>query len=256
MQADMYELHRELEDTHWWFTARRTIVLAMLEEHLAEWPPRTGRLRIADVGCGAGGMLPHLAAFGDVVGIDPAPAAVEYSRRTGLDVRSGSLPDALPFDDTDAFDVITLLDVLEHVRDDEASLCTLHALLVPGGRLVITVPAFPMLWSSHDVVNEHFRRYRRPLLAERLRAAGFAVDRMSYCNSALFLPIAAVRILRRVSGRDAASEGDLGRVAEPLNSALHHLFAAERHLLRHFALPAGVSLIAVARRPSSQEVTS
>src|SRR5439155_35798 len=137
-----------------------------------------------------GGMLAHLRRYGSVVGVDPAPRAVAYATAQGdFDVRRGGLPRALPFADGERFDVITLLDVLEHVDADVDALARLHDRLHPGGRLLITVPAFGFLWSGHDVINEHKRRYRRPELRAKLERTGFAVRVLSYCNTGLFLPI-------------------------------------------------------------------
>jgi SAM-dependent methyltransferase len=251
MQAEMYELHNELENSHWWFTARREIVLSLLtaevEGDAALRPP----LRLLDAGSGAGGMVRHLARFGSAIGVDPAPAAVEYAASKGVDVRLGGLPDSMPFDDGERFDVITALDVLEHIDDDAAAVHRLHALLDSAGRLIVTVPAFMFLWSQHDVVNEHHRRYDRKRLAALLQGAGFEILLISYCNAVLFPPIALVRCarswLRRGASTKTTASGDLGRVPEPINAMLHHTFAGERFLLRRMTLPFGVSLVAVAR---------
>jgi SAM-dependent methyltransferase len=250
MRAEMYDLHNELENSHWWFTARREIVLSLLRHELDTALVPRSPLRLLDVGCGAGGMLRHLAQFGSAIGVDPAPAAVDCAASKKVDVRLGGLPDTMPFDDGERFDVITLLDVLEHINDDGAALRKLRSLLEPDGRIIITVPAFMFLWSDHDVVNEHCRRYDRAGLAALLEAAGFDVLRISYFNTALFAPIAAIRIIQRRARRGPAGSanaaGDLGRVREPVNSVLHHLFAAERFILRRRTLPFGVSLVAVA----------
>lgn len=239
----MYALHEAHEQHHWWFAARRRIVLHQLRREIDR---HDEPLRLLDVGCGAGGMLDHLREFGDVTGVDPAPAAVRYAAGKGADVRFGTLPHDLPFTTSEHFDVITLLDVLEHIDDDHASLRALHRLLEPGGLLLLTVPAFPSLWSGHDVVNEHKRRYTRSGLRQRLEGAGFDVRMLSFFNAALFPPIAGVRIVKRWLGGTEAG-GDLGEVPRPLNAVLRTVFAAERHVLGLLPLPFGVSLIAVAR---------
>jgi SAM-dependent methyltransferase len=239
----MYALHEAHERHHWWFAARRRIVLHRLRKEIGR---HDEPLRLLDVGCGAGGMLDHLREFGDVTGVDPAPAAVRYAAGKGADVRFGTLPDDLPFTTSEHFDVITLLDVLEHIDDDVASLRALHRLLVPGGLLLLTVPAFPALWSGHDVVNEHKRRYTRSGLRQRLEGAGFDVRMLSFFNAALFPPIAGVRIVKRWLGGTEGG-GDLGSVPRPLNAVLRSVFAAERHVLGLLPLPFGVSLIAAAR---------
>jgi 2-polyprenyl-3-methyl-5-hydroxy-6-metoxy-1,4-benzoquinol methylase len=243
MRTEMYALHAALEETHWWFAARRRIVLTLLRRELR------GRrdLRLLDVGCGAGGMLAYLREFGTVTGVDPSPDAVAYAAaQAGADVRFGTLPDGLPFTAQEKFDVITLLDVLEHVEADQESLRTLRTLLKPGGLLIVTVPAFRFLWTNHDVVNEHKRRYRRAELAQRLTAADFTVRTLTYFNTALFPPIAAIRVVRRLAGATETG-ADLGDTPAPINAALRTIFSAERHAIGRVRLPFGVSLIAAAR---------
>lgn len=244
MRAEMYELHAAHEDHHWWYVARRSIVLDLIRTHLSNRPERA---RLLDVGCGAGGMLSAMRQFGDVVGVDPSPVAVALTaERSGADVREGSLPDALPIAMSERFDVITALDVIEHIDDDAAALRTLARLVAPDGLLIVTVPAFAFLWSGHDVVNEHRRRYSSRMLRTVLEGAGLQVERISYFNTLLFPPIAAIRIVRRLLGRQEAS-ADVGAVPAPVNRILSSLFGAERHILRHATLPFGVSLIATAR---------
>lgn len=248
MKVEHLEYHHAHEATHWWFVARRRIVTTFLDDVVRELDPeqRSG-LRLLDVGCGAGGFLETLRRFGNAFGVDPSPAAIEFARsKSAADVRRGSLPDDLPFAGAE-FDVITLLDVLEHVDEDERALRTLAGLLRPGGYLIITVPAFRFLWSAHDEVNEHRRRYTRDELEERLHAAGFQVRKISYFNTFLFPPIAAMRFLARVLGRNGGA--NQGIVPGPVNALLTFIFSSERHVLRRGSLPFGVSLFALARRP-------
>jgi SAM-dependent methyltransferase len=244
MRDEMHALHAEHEATHWWYAARRQIVLDLLRRGLGT---PDGTLRLLDIGCGAGGLLPYLAQFGAVTGVDPSPGAVAHAARHGAgDVHVGTLPDGLPFGPQDRFDVITLLDVVEHVAEDVQSLSVVNDLLEPDGTLVITVPAFPFLWSGHDVVNEHKRRYTRATLRDRLERAGFQVTLLSYYNAALFPPIAALRMTRRLV-RGTEARADVGAVPAPVNAVLRTVFAAERHVLGRLPLPFGLSLIATAR---------
>jgi SAM-dependent methyltransferase len=243
MNAEMYALHDLHEENHWWFAARRQIVLHLLRQQLGD---SGAPLRLLDIGCGAGGMLKHLRVFGDVIGVEPSPDAVAYAAAKGVaDVRMGTLPDGLPFSPLERFDAITLLDVLEHVEEDVASLAALQRLLRPRGLLLLTVPAYQFLWSSHDVANRHQRRYSRALLHERLVTAGFEVATLSYYNTLLFPPVAAIRLVKRFVG--GPESPDLGSVPRPLNAVLRSVFAAERHVLGSVPLPFGVSLIATAR---------
>jgi SAM-dependent methyltransferase len=249
MQTEWYDVHAELEENHWWFTARRSIVRTLLRHELERDPALVPPLRILDIGCGAGGTVRDLAEFGTVQGIDPSPVAVAYARSKGDgEVRIGALPSDLPFEPHERFDVITLLDVLEHVDRDVEALVNIRGLLGHSGRLIITVPAYQFLWSGHDVINEHKRRYSRAELESKLGRAGFRISTLSYYNTILFLPVALVRLAQRAAQGDRApSSSAVGRVPRPVNRLLHHLFAAERHVLTHASLPFGVSLIAVAR---------
>lgn len=248
MKPRMYDLHRELELRHWWFAARRQIVLSQMHKHL----PAGARPRLLDAGCGMGGFLPHLARLGEAAGMDPSPDAVAEARRqSGADVRVGSLPDDVPFA-PESFDAITLLDVLEHIDDDVAAARRVASLLRPGGLLFLTVPAYPFLWSRHDELNEHKRRYRPDPLRRVLAAAGFRIRFLSYYNTLLFPAVAAVRLLGRLRASDA--EPSVGAVREPINTMLRLTFAAERWPLRVAAMPFGVSLLAVAERADARPV--
>jgi SAM-dependent methyltransferase len=249
MQLSHLDFHNAAEAKHWWFAARREIVLGLIERSLAARNGQARAVRLLDIGCGAGGMLTHLRRFGTVAGVDAAAEAVAYARdKSDADVRQGALPDRIPFGASE-FDVITLLDVLEHVEDDATSLDVVHDLLRPGGFALLTVPAYRFLWSQHDVANEHKRRYRRAELRAKLERAGFQLHKLSYYNTLLFPPIALARVLSRLHrGRSRADQGNVGSV---LNAVLRTVFAAEKHMLLQGSLPFGVSLIAVAQRPAA-----
>ena len=191
-------------------------------------------------------MLSMLREFGTVTGLDASPIAVEYCEdrfKGSVEVRLGLIPEDIP----DEADVITAFDVVEHLEDDEKALAGIHDRLPPGGVFVCTVPAFPFLWSGHDVVHHHYRRYTRPVLRRRLEDAGFTVERISYFNTFLFPAAAAIRLLHRfVPGAPAGSDASTPHPV--VNRALLALFASERFLLRRAALPVGISLLAVCHR--------
>jgi trans-aconitate methyltransferase len=244
MDAAMYEAHEKLEDRHWWFEGRRRVIGRVLATQLLPCAAR----RILDVGCGTGGMFPLLARFGAVQGAESsADARARAQRRFPLvPVSPCELPATLP---QGRWDLITAFDVIEHVEEAVQSLQCLRARLAPGGQLVVTVPAFQFLWSHHDEVNQHKRRYTRRSLETQLEAAGFAVTFASYFNSLLFPAVAGVRVLQRLLPSRAAGHedpGDLTPTFAPLNFALTALFGAEARLLPGLRLPAGVSLVAVA----------
>jgi len=243
MDEALYRQMRELEDRHWWFTARRRIVESVLARLLlGPGAP------ILDVGCGTGGNLAMLSRFGAVMGAEYDATAALLARERGVaPVARAALPDRLPFA-ASQFQLVTLFDVLEHIDDDQGSLTTLAGLLRPGGFLVLTVPAFPFLWSAHDTEHHHKRRYRAAQLRERITAAGLNVQWLSYYNSVLFPPVAMVRLLGKVVPHKSVGS-EVALPPAPLNTLLENVFAAERHWLGRVPVPFGVSLMAVARKP-------
>ncbi|MDP3234855.1 MAG: class I SAM-dependent methyltransferase [Myxococcales bacterium] len=248
MDTTLYDAHARLDDEHWWFLGRRSIVRDALKRHLHPFP---GTRRILDAGCGTGGNLPMLAEFGDVTGVELEPMAVEIARqRTGglMRILEGGIPEGLPKGET--FDVITMFDVLEHLDDPVGAVNALRELLSPSGQLVITVPAFQFLWSKHDDLNHHKRRYDFAELKRHLEQGGMKVGFHSYFNSLLFGPVAAVRVFRKlVPG--AERENDYGSGGRITNWALTKLFSAERHVASRVPVPFGVSLLAIATRADS-----
>jgi len=241
VEAELYHQMRDLEDRHWWFVGRRAIVASLLR---SSGLPEDAR--ILDLGCGTGGNLAMLSAFGQMVGAELDEHAAQLARERGLaPIVCGKLPDGLPLD-TGIFHCVTLLDVLEHIDDDRATLEAVNRLLVPAGQLLITVPAFPFLWGAHDVAHHHHRRYRAKGLRQLLETTGYEITTLSYCNTWLFPVAAAVRLLRRcLPGGDAGAE--LNLPPAPVNALLAAVFASERHLLR-MGLPFGVSLVVLAKK--------
>ena len=230
-------VHAEEDRAHWWFQGRRAILLA----EMARLLPGGGR-RVAEVGCGSGGLLEALAGLGTAVGVEMDPVLREIARARGLDVRAGSLPDDIPLEAA-RWDAACLFDVLEHVTDEAGALRACRRLLAPGGRLVVTVPAYAWLWSRHDELLGHRRRYTAGSLRAVVRAAGFAVDRVTYFNTLLAPPIMAMRVVRAALRR---SSHDLERPAPLVNRLLARAFGAEATLLRFVSLPFGISILLVA----------
>ena len=243
MERETYDRMRVLEQTHWWFTARREILAAEIGR--LPLPPRP---RILEVGCGPGGNLDLLKRFGEVRAIEPDAESRAYAaERSGVTVEGGLLPDGLP-DLGGPFDLIAAFDVVEHVDDDAGAVAALAARLKPGGFLVTTVPAYAWLWSEHDAKHHHKRRYTRPAYRRLFDRAGLKVRRATYFNTVLFPPIAAVRLAKAAA---RSRGGDDERLPPPaLNSLLRGLFAAEASILRALDLPFGVSILLIAERPA------
>lgn len=227
----------EVEDSHWWFVGRRKIIRTLLETHGARGP-------LLEVGCGSGANLPMLADFGDVVGVEPDTPDRDRAGNRGVGlVLPGTLPDGIPTDER--FETVLALDVIEHIEDDAASVQALVNRLRPGGLLILTVPAYQWLWSEHDRVNGHFRRYNRGGLAALLAPGPLRIERLSYFNTLLLPAVALVRTAGQIAGLDGAgTELPHSR----LNSVLTKVLASEARVLTRRSLPVGVSLVAVARR--------
>lgn len=252
MRAEYETLYHQVEQTHWWHQARRHLVRALARQLL---PDRTAR--ILEIGCSGGPLLAQLRADGyaDLTGIDVSVAAIARCRERGLtntqvmDAQRLSFPDA-------AFALVIASDVLEHLRDDAGALAEWRRVLAPGGRLVVLVPAFAFLWSEHDEINQHVRRYRRPQLCALLRQTGFTVERSGYWNFLLFPPVAAIRLARRLRPKSTApARGDIFPTPKAINRLLLAMLRVENWwLLRGLNFPFGVSVLAVARRPEAPAV--
>jgi SAM-dependent methyltransferase len=244
VDSDLYEEFAAVERDHWWFQGRRAIVEDVLDRWLP--PSSSSPRKILDIGCGTGEMLEMLTRFGDVVAMDASEAAVAHCRRRfgdTVNVTTGVVPDDLPVGPS--FDLVSAFDVIEHLDDDADALQRLRSVLMPGGTIIVTVPAFQSLWSVHDDRNQHRRRYNAPLLTTRLVDAGFTVRFMSYFNSLMFPAIAAVRLIQRLQTTERATS-NVALPPRPVNAGLRRAFAAERALLRRGRLPFGTSIVAVA----------
>lgn len=245
MEAEVYNQMAELEDRHWWFVGRRRIVQAVLKR-VANLGPNA---RVLDAGCGTGGNLELLSQFGDVIGMDVNNEALEIARgKKFAPVVKGRLPDAMPFP-KDHFDLIVLLDVLEHLDDDRRVVESVVRVLKPGGFLLLTVPAFQFLWSGHDKAHHHQRRYRKPEIATTLEKAGLSVRYISYFNTWLFPLVLFIRMGKKLMHRDNdCTSSDLYLPSSPVNSLLKNIFQSECFFLGRVSLPIGASIIACGRK--------
>jgi SAM-dependent methyltransferase len=240
MEQWIYKEMFDLEDKHWWYAARRQILTTVLQT--IALPPSP---KIIEIGSGTGGNLPMLAQFGQVEAIEPNSEGRAFIKQRGFPVQDGLLPDQMPVS-PESVDMVAMLDVLEHVAEDAAILKAVHRLLKTGGYLVLTVPAFPSLWSYHDTQRHHHRRYTKKQLVERCLAAGFSIEKISYYNTLLFPVVVAVRFLNKLLGRQNASDEKLP--SDRTNALLQAVFASERHWLKRASLPIGVSLLVVLRK--------
>jgi SAM-dependent methyltransferase len=243
MQGHTYSIMFEVEGKHWWFAGRRRIIADFVGRVCREM--KEPRPRILDVGCGTGANLQMLSQFGAAEGVDVSAEALEFCRARGLaEVKLGTA-EHLPFAD-ESFDLVTGLDVVEHLDDDIGGLREMRRVLCSDGRVVLFVPAFRFLWGVQDDISHHRRRYTLPELKQKLRDAGLQVERASYANISFFVPILIGRVLMRLTGWRPASENNITIGA--LNGLLGRILGAESWWLRRLSFPFGVSIICVARK--------
>ena len=241
MDRIVYDRMAAHDTTHWWYRARRDI----LSRYLTRYGNLPKHARILEIGCGTGHNLPMLGAFGHIDAIEIDPAARDIaSARLGKPVGEAPLPELTGVDRA-AYDLIAVLDVVEHIDDDVAALRAMAGCLKPGGKILITVPAHQWMWSAHDVVNHHHRRYSKKTLAAAIERAGLTHNGLRWFNSLLFPAAVAARIAGRLTGKD---DSDDSPPAKPLNAAFEKIFALERHLVGRIPLPPGLSIITLASR--------
>ena len=239
MDRSVYDNMAKLDEQHWWYVARRDILDRLIRRRIRL--PRDAR--ILEIGCGTGHNLPMLRQFGEVDAIE--------IQRLGKPVMASPLP-ALEGVEDGAYDMVAILDVLEHIEADREALTGIARKLKPGGRILITVPAHPWMWSAHDVVNHHKRRYTRRTLKAVIAAAGLRLDMLRWFNSLLFPVAAGVRLAGRLFGREG---GDDTLPPRPVNFLFGKIFAFERHAIGRLPMTPGVSLAAIVSVPEAVRAT-
>lgn len=248
MQHDYYKEYYDLERQHWWFVAREKIICNYIKKLIRDKSLNQEGLKILNVGCGPGRSSQYLSSFGEVTSVEYDKDCCEFaSERTGLDIINGSITE-LPFQDQ-SFDLVCAFDVIEHVEDDQLAVSEMKRVAKENGVLLITVPAFMSLWSHHDVINHHFRRYRIKEI-ERLFDQQNDGNKIfvSYFNFFLFPPIYIIRQLSNllISDKNRPGSGSDFETFKPgiMNTLLYKVMAFESKLLNsNFKLPFGVSII-------------
>jgi len=243
MDRSIYDAMAAQDSTHWWYVARRDV----LHDLIARRVKLPTGARILEIGCGTGHNLAMLERFGSVeaVELDEAARGVA-TQRFGPVVSDARLPELQGIGEG-CYDLVALLDVLEHVEDDVAALRAIARRLKPGGTIVLTVPQHGWLWSGHDVANHHFRRYSKAGLRTAIGAAGLKLDLMTSFNSLLFPLAAADRVAARVRGREGSADA---APAPVVNGLFRRIFGLERHLVGRVPMPPGVSLAALLSKHS------
>jgi SAM-dependent methyltransferase len=245
MESSFEAKHHQIEDYYWWFVARRDILISLI--------PKGEDSRILDVGCAGGHLIKALRieGFRKVYGIDISKKSIFSCRKNGLGKIMLSDASQTGFR-SEIFDVVVASDVLEHIKDDAKALREWGRIMKKGGRIVVFVPAFSFLWSAHDVVCHHHRRYSFSSMTRALEGSGFVIERVSGWNMISFLPSAFVRMLDSLLSRSGiirVIRGDqLYRVNPSINWMLLTALKAENRLIKRSSMPFGVSMFAVARK--------
>jgi SAM-dependent methyltransferase len=242
MYEHEYDAMYRLEDSYWWYVARRALAVELLSDEI------NGRnsSRILDVGCGTGANADAFAQLAPTTGIDASMDALHFCRTRGIETIALSPVEDLPFA-CGTFDIVTALDVLEHTDDDLHCLREIHRVSKEKGLVLITVPAYGFLWSEHDEALKHRRRYTAHELRNKLTVTGYEVVRTSYFICSLFFPILALRVWQGLRKNSTHPRTSIYVLPGWINSALVGLLAIERKVFQQINIPFGVSIVALAR---------
>lgn len=246
MEEEVYQQNAKLEDNNWWHVARRKIIETTIEKYIGKTPSNA---IVLDIGCGSGGNFDLISKYyKNIYGVEASSCVMEIAKQKypDINISQGDLPDNVPFSDN-YFDIIFLLDVLEHIEDDSSALKTIFKKLKPGGYLILTVPAFNFLWSHHDEINHHKRRYSLGELTSKIRKNNFKIKCESYFNTLLFPLIALVRLVKK-GNASLKNKSDIFAMPGVINSLLTNIMSSEKFFIRNNKLPFGVSIIVVAQK--------
>ena len=241
MEEELYRKFYEVETKHWWFSARKDIVMDVIKRRIGL--PRGAK--VLDFGCGTGAILTELSKEYQAYGTDTSALAIEFCHQRGLANSFCCTLETFPHPEM-KFDLVTMLDVIEHIDDDSATLRQALRFIRPGGHLLVTVPAYQFLWSNHDELNHHKRRYTRSGLKKVMEQNGFTVEMLSYYNTFMFPTALLERIVEKFA--KVGSDTTLKIPFHPLNQLLRLVFGWERFFLRNITFPFGLSVIALGRR--------
>lgn len=245
MDPKEFAIQYDIEETHWWFKARRRLVRRFAEQVREE----CGRpLRILDVACATAMSFRFLSDLGSIRGLDISTETIRFARQRGIDRIVRGDAQRMPFRDG-SFDLVLALDAFEHFPDDRGSMGEVHRVLAKGGALICTVPAYRALWSPHDDAFHHLRRYTRPELRSKLQGTTLEVERLSYYSMFLAPPLFVFRKLRALLGKGKEARSDFTvKIPRPVEWGLGALMSIESALLKRVDLPFGASLIGLSRK--------
>lgn len=244
MQRDYYKQYFHLERNNWWFLVRFEIIRQSIKKYVYKGTP----LKILNIGVATGAGSDMLSEFGDVVSSEYDEETCTFLRENlKMNVTQASVTD-LPFDDH-TFDLVCAFDVIEHVEDDLKAYEEMKRVCSHGGYIAVTVPAFMIMWSGHDVVNHHYRRYREEGIMKLLTQHRLKVIRSTYFNTILFLPVLAVRLLNNLIKKNETPASDFQKPTPVwINKVLKFIFSLEMIILKKTSLPFGVSYLSISKK--------
>ena len=239
MKKEMYEVHRLSQSSNWWFRARKEIVHSIIDKYIYH-----NKNNILEVGAGYGIMTEMLKEYGTVTAIEPYPDAVHYLISKSKANIKAVYPTTLDkFKTKEKYDIVAMFDVLEHIKDDGVTIAKIYALLKEKGLLILTVPAYVFLWSEHDRLNNHYRRYSKSNLLYHTNYVDFTTKRLTYFNTLLF-PLALLDKLWFARNKQSTALNP----SKLVNTILYRIFSIEKILLKYFNLPYGVSILLIAEK--------
>ncbi len=244
---DLQEYHKmaEMEESYWWHIGKKALVDSQLKQ--ARQKLGKDHLDIINIGCGTGGTVPTMRKHGTITNVDTSDLAIEYCKQRGIENAVHFDGSKLPFKDN-SFDVAVVLDVLEHIDEDDKALQDWYRVLRPGGILIITVPAHQWLWSGHDISLHHFRRYTRKPLADQLTKHGYTILKSSYAVAFSFPMVVSYRVVEKAT--QGQQKTSYVMLPKPINTAFAKMLDLETKLLTKVNFPLGTSVLSVSQKPA------
>ena len=245
MDQKFYQEYYKLEREGWWFKARLSIL-----ENYCQAIITNPDMKILNVGAATGATSEMLSKYGKVTSLEYDEFCCKFLKeKTGIEAINASLTE-LPFENN-SYDMICAFDVIEHIENDNKAVKEIYRVLKPKGKYFITVPAFQSLWSNHDVVNHHFRRYKKKQLNKLIESTNLKIDHSTYFNFWLFIPISITRFIlnnipRKKDSNLSGSDNEILQSSNIINRILYRIFHSEKFLLRlNIKFPFGISILTI-----------